>query len=134
MTLQDAVATLPSWIGIWVNILAFGGIVLPAVLLIWPASRRAAICTLVASIASFIAVGQMYDMGGYTKLLGLPHVLFYTPAAIVLWHHLQNGAMSVWPRRVAWAVFIIICISLVFDYIDVLRYWAGNRAPIPGTI
>ena len=134
MTLPEAIATQAPWIGLWLNVLMLGGFILPIILLFWRESRRAGIVTLVAGVVSAFAVDQMYNMGGYTKLLGLPHVLFYTPVVIVLWSALSAGNWSVWPKRIGWAVLIIICISLVFDYLDVLRYWLGNRTPIAGTI
>ena len=134
MTLPEAIATQPAWIGLWLNILMLGGFILPVILLFWAKTRWIAIGALVAGIASAFAVGAMYDMGGYTKLLGLPHVFFYTPVVYVFWQNIKHGDLSVWPRRIAWVVMIIICISLVFDYTDVLRYWAGNRMPLPGTV
>ena len=134
MTLPEAIATLPSWIGLWLNVLMLGGFILPVILLIWRESRWIAICALVAGVASAYSVGEMFEMGGYTKLLGLPHILFYTPLVIVLWQNLMHGNMSNWPHRITWVVLLIICISLAFDYIDVLRFWAGDRLPLPSTI
>ncbi len=133
MTLPEAIATQPAWIGHWLNILMLGGFILPVILLFWPSSRRVAICTLLAGVVSAYAVGEMFNIGGYTKLLGLPHVMLYTPVVIVLWQNLRHGDMPNWPRRITWAVLIVLCISLAFDYVDVLRYWMGNRAPLAGT-
>lgn len=134
MTLEEAMATLPSWVGIWVNIMMIGVFLAPLLLLIWKESRWLGAAALLAGVASFIGVTEMFNQGGYTKLLGFPHILFYTPLAYVYWKKLQSGALSVWPTRIAWVVLITVLISLAFDYTDALRYLLGNRAPIEGTI
>ena len=38
--------------------------------------------------------------------------------------------MTNWPRRIIWFIIAIICISLVFDFIDVARWILGERAPL----
>ncbi len=134
MTLNEAVALQPSWIGIWLNIMMLGAFVAPILLLFWGQSRRLGIAALIAGVASAIAVTQMYNMAGYTKLLGFPHVLFYTPLAYVFWINLRDGRLVDWPRRIAWVVLVTVLISLAFDYTDVLRYFFGNRDAIAGTI
>jgi len=45
MTLQDAIAAQPAWVGIWTMVLTVGAVVLPLLLLIWPASRVAGMVT-----------------------------------------------------------------------------------------
>ena len=134
MEMNDAIATLPSWIGIWLNIMMLGTFIAPLVLLIWKESRWIGVAALIAGIASAVGVTMMYDQAGYTKLLGFPHVLFYTPLAYVYWQRLQSGTMPVWPTRIAWVVLATVLISLAFDYTDALRYLFGNRTAIPGTI
>lgn len=134
MTLEDAMLTLPAWVGIWLNILMLGAFIAPLFLLIWRESRWIGAATLLAGIASAIGVSMMYDAGGYTKLLGMPHILFYTPLVYVLWRKIQQGVLPVWPQRIVWVVLITVLISLAFDYTDALRYLLGNRTPIAGTI
>lgn len=134
MTLEQAMAAQPSWVGIWLNILMLGAFAAPIVLLFWKESRRIAVAALLAGVASFIGVTMIYDASGYTKLLGLPHILFYTPLAYVYWTRLQSGTLPAWPTRIAWFVLITVLISLVFDYTDALRYLFGNRTALPGTI
>jgi hypothetical protein len=133
--MNEAIATLlPAWVGVWMNILLLGAFVAPLVLLIWKDSRMIAIAAIVAGIASAIGVTVMYGAAGYTKLLGLPHILFYTPLVYGFWQKLQSGTMAVWPTRIAWVVLITVLISLAFDYTDALRYLFGDRAALPGTV
>lgn len=130
MTLQEAIAQGPAWIGIWLNIMLVGIFVLPVVLLFWRASRIAGIATLIASVVGVIAVGWMYDQLGWVRLLGLPHVILYTPVAIYLWQRLRDPDLPVWPWRVMLLVFATILITLAFDYVDVIRYLLGDSAPL----
>ncbi len=134
MTLEQAMTTLPSWVGIWLNILMLGAFIAPIALLIWKESRWIGLAALIAGFASYAGLTIMYEQSGYTKLLGFPHILFYTPLAYVYWQKLQSGVLPVWPRRIAWVVLATVLISLAFDYTDALRYLFGNRTAIPGTI
>ncbi|OAN78102.1 hypothetical protein A8B82_10095 [Sulfitobacter sp. EhC04] len=129
MSFDEALAQQPTWVFLWVNWLFIGAFVLPAVLLIWRASRLTGAVTLSASVLAGLAINWMYGQMGYVKLLGLPHVLFWTPVAIFLVAQARRPDMPVWPRRIIWVVLVTILISLAFDYVDVLRYILGERTP-----
>ena len=60
---------------------------------------------------------------GYGRHLGLGHVLFWTPLAIYLWKRrpLWNVSGS-WSGKWIAVLFVTITVSLIFDYIDVVRY------------
>lgn len=130
MTLPEAIETQPVWIGVWLNVLVFGAFVAPLTLLIWKSSRKAGIVTFLASVAAVFAVNFMYDAMGYVKLLGLPHLVIWTPTVVFLMAQQARGDMSNWPRRIIWFIIAIICISLVFDFIDAARWVLGERAPL----
>ena len=107
----------------------FGSFALPILLLIWKPSRIAGVVAIIAGLLSFFAITWMYEQLGYVKLLGLPHVLFYTPVVIYFISRLRSGLL---PKYAAWimsASLIIILISLAFDYTDVARYFLGERTP-----
>lgn len=128
MTLQEAIAAQPMWVQIWVNILFLGAFVLPLALLIWPASRRAAIVTVLASALAAAGIFWMFGKFGYVRLLGLPHVLIWTPIMIFLWGQSKRPDMPGKARIVMMIIMAVITVSLVFDYIDVARYILGDRA------
>ena len=129
MTLQEAIAAQPTWVVIWTNWLLFGAFVLPLVLLIWRESRFTGIVTALASVLSATAIDWMFGAMGYVKLLGLPHVLIWTPLVFFLIVQARKTDMPVWPRRVIWVIVGTIVVSLVFDYVDVARYLLGARTP-----
>ncbi len=62
------------------------------------------------------------------RLLGLSHVLVWTPVLIYL-----GRQWTSFDRRTlfgAWVTVLIVTngISLAFDYVDVVRYFAGDGA------
>ncbi len=130
MTMEEAIAQQPTWLGVWLDWLFFGAFILPLALLIWRQSRLAAILTIGAGILGGVSVYFLYAQFGYVKLLGLSHVVMWTPLAVYLFRQAQRVDMPDWPRRVIWVVLITILISLAFDYVDVARYVLGNRTPL----
>lgn len=64
---------------------------------------------------------------GLVRLLGLAHVVFWTPLVIYVLRHLpalpRPTLLGIWVR-----VFLVtILASLLLDYIDVVRYPFGDR-------
>lgn len=134
MTMQDAIALQPAWIGYWLKVLLFGAFILPIVLIIWKQSRVAGILTIVASLAAGFATSRLFDAVGYVKLLGLPHILFWTPLVIYLVTQIRKPDMPKPPRLILIAVTGVILISLAFDYVDLARYLLGEKTPLEGTV
>ncbi|WP_299959359.1 hypothetical protein [uncultured Roseobacter sp.] len=130
MTFEEAIATQPAWIFWWLNALFFGAYVLPFSLLIWRSTRLAGFLTVVASFASGFAINAMYDSMGLVRLLGLPHVLLWTPLVIYLIVQVRKPEIPTLPRWIMMTVIGLILVSLAFDYVDLLRYVLGNRTPL----
>ncbi|KIC09607.1 transmembrane protein [Leisingera sp. ANG-M1] len=129
MTLEEAIATQPQWGQIWLNVLFVGGFILPLALLIWKPSRIAGAVTVAVSLAAAGGVYWIYGQLGYVRLLGLPHVLLWTPLVIWLWRQRKRPDMPAWPRRILLAVCAVLAVSLAFDYTDTARYLLGERQP-----
>jgi hypothetical protein len=72
-------------------------------------------------------VNWVYNKFGYVKLLGLPHIIFWTPLVYYLLKTLKRGDVPVWPTRIISVILAVFVVSLVFDYVDVIRYLFGNR-------
>ena len=134
MTMEEAIAQQPAWVGIWLNWLFFGAFILPLALLIWKKSRLAGLLTLALSIPGAAVIFWMYEQMGYVKLLGLPHIIIWTPLAFFFYWKIKDPEMPVWPKRIMVVILVTILISLAFDYVDVARYILGERDPFPGTI
>ncbi len=130
MTLDEAMADQAAWLSIWLPILMFGSLAIPALLLIWKSSRLAGLAGIVATLLSFVTISWMYEQLGFVKLLGLPHVLFYTPVVIYFIARLRSGELPKYARWLMIASLLILLISLAFDYIDVARYLLGETTPL----
>ncbi len=86
---------------------------------------------LLAWVINMPLMNYLYETYGFVRLLGLSHVLVWTPLVIYLGRHWRG-----FDRRTlfgAWAMTLIVTngISLAFDYIDVVRYFAGDAALSP---
>lgn len=131
MTFNEAVAAhAPAWVAIWMNILLLGAIALPLTLVFWKATRLTALFSLIASVISIAGIMMLYQQLGYVKLLGLAHIVAWTPLAIYLWIKMKSPDVTRAPRIIMSVVFATIMISLVFDYVDAVRYIAGDRTPL----
>ena len=128
MTLNQAIALQPLWVQYWLYVVILGIVVLPLTLLIWKQTRLTAFITVAASILAGVGVSKLYDQLGYVKLLGLPHVILWTPLVWYLWRQIKRNDMPKWPRRIMMLVLAVFVASLVFDYVDVARYLVGERA------
>lgn len=126
MTFDEAILTQPQWVQLWLNWLLIGGLALPLSLVIWKSTRWLGLGIAVATILAGVVVYWMYDVQGYTRLLGLPHLFLWLPAAILIWRKLQTDVPKI-PMIILWVVFATICISLAFDITDVARYILGER-------
>lgn len=69
----------------------------------------------------------LYDQVGYVRLLGIVHVVIWTPLAIYLWQRLKNAEIVVPFRQIIWVFLATMVVSLAFDYADVVRYLLGER-------
>ena len=124
------VAQQPQWIQMWLNILMFGAFILPLSLLIWRQTRVTAVITMIASILAGVSVMLLFLQIGYVRLLGLGHIVFWTPLAIYLWRQQTRKDLPGLPVWIIRAVLVVIAISLAFDYADVVRYVLGEREPV----
>jgi hypothetical protein len=130
MTLSEAITTQPLWVQYWLYALVFCIVILPLTLLIWKQTRLTTVVTIAASILAGIGVSRVYDHLGYVKLLGLPHIILWTPLVWYLWRQIKRGDMPKWPRRIMMVVLAVLVVSLVFDYVDVVRYVLGERTAL----
>ncbi|MEO9823522.1 MAG: hypothetical protein ABJF50_03770 [Paracoccaceae bacterium] len=131
MTFNEAVATYaPAWVGIWINFLLLGAIVLPLVLFFWKPTRLVALSAIVAGVVSVAGIMFLYSQLGYVKLLGLPHIIAWVPLAYLLWSKIKSAEVTTAPRVIMSVVLATIAVSLAFDVVDVARYAAGERTAL----
>lgn len=113
---------LPSVVKLWLMVLVTVNMVLP--LLFWP--RIEAKVVLATFMASFMLMMVLTGWRGFTRLLGMGHVLWvpllaYLSTRVGL--HPLDEPYGLWLG----SVLALNGISLVFDFIDVARYARGER-------
>lgn len=112
----------PAWLQIWVYWMM---LINTAAFLFLGTREGKAVA--IAWVGNIITMSLLYEMVGYVRLLGLSHVLWWTP--LVLWLFLRRsqfpaGRVSTW----LWILLLTNSASLVIDYIDVARYYMGDGA------
>ena len=124
MTLNEHMLTSPTWVIVWVGVmLAVMAAAIPFALKDWRA--RFAI---LAMLGNMILMNALFARFGYTRILGLAHVIFWTPLLAYLWKTRNAHPTRIWTGRWVKLAIAVIFISLLFDYSDVARYLLGDKA------
>jgi len=110
----------PLWVQIWLNIL--GPVNIAAVFFVF--KSRLAWIVLGAITLSFFGILYLYSELGYVRLLGLPHIVFWTPMLLYFWKVVPKLEPSLL-KKYLYLVMSVNFISLLFDYVDVARYFLG---------
>jgi hypothetical protein len=129
MSFAEAVATLPDAVRLWVLWLTIVMVAAPLILLVWSETRVAGAVVGLANLAVAASMNGLYAAAGFVRLLGLPHVLIWTPLLVWGLARLRGPAPPL-PRAALAAFLASIAVSLVFDYVDVARWLLGERAPM----
>lgn len=118
----DHMLRYPVWLQVWI---AWLGIVnLSSVLFLRRAQAR---WVLAAFLGAGTVMSILFALNGFNRLLGLGHVLFWTPLLIFLWRERQSLPHDAYRMWITTLIATNLT-SLVIDYTDVLRYLLGNRS------
>lgn len=121
---QADVATAPLWVRYW---LAFMGVVLMLAFPFAVVRQEARVAALVVAL-TFPAMVGLHSLIGYVRLLGIVHVVLWTPFLFYLWH--RRGGWRVKETIVGKWILVLfgtMIVSLAFDYSDVVRWLLGER-------
>jgi len=128
MTMQEHMLSQPIWLVIWIAIMV--GIHIVAVPLAFKDMRPRVM--VIAMLLNAVFMSALFSKFGYTRILGLSHIIFWTPVLIYLWKTKDVHPERIWIGRFIRVSMAIIFISLLFDYIDVIRYVMGDHAVVGG--
>jgi hypothetical protein len=118
------VSNQPQWVQIWLNVLV--GVL--ALSLPFSLVRVEARWTLLGFALGAASVLGLYAQFGYSRLLGLGHIVFWTPLlAYLLARRRHWRVRETWAGKWIVAAICALMISLAFDYVDVARWIAGDR-------
>ena len=112
------------------DIVGFSLFVLIVALLIGAATRKLGLYVLGTIVATVAIMVAMHAQMGMVCLLGIVHVVLWTPMVWILWRRLKSDP----PAKIYSAAIVLLMVisigALVFDYYDVLRWVFGERGPI----
>lgn len=128
ISFHDAMFSATGWILIWFYWLGMAMVVTPLALAFSKATRRDALIVLLTNIVVVVSMGWLYDQIGYVRLLGIVHVILWTPLLVYLVGRARNSEITLFFRLVIWLFVASLAVSLAFDYVDVARYLLGERA------
>ncbi len=115
----------PLGVKVWLLVLITANLFVPLFLL----PRIAAVVVIATFFAGFGLMVWITKVSGFTRLLGLGHVL-WIPLVIYAWSLLgtpdDSGVYGYWLRL----LITVNTVSLFLDAFDVARYLRGNRGPI----
>ena len=109
-----------SWVSIWVTILALANI---ASLVFWPAPLAKLI--FITFMLSAMTMMALYSYFGFEKILGIGHVFWIVLLPYIL---LQIGHVDGGFFVYLVTLSVLLSISLVFDAMDVWKYFYHLRA------
>ena len=128
MSFSEAMFSLATgWLRLWLYWLGYAIVLTPIILVFSKDTRRDALIVLLTNISVVVSMGWLYDQIGYVRLLGIVHVILWTPLFIYLFLRAKNGEMPLPFRLVIWVFVATLAVSLAFDYVDVARYLLGER-------
>ena len=128
MTMQEHMLSQPLWLVFWIMVMV--GIHVVAVPLAFKDMRPRVM--VIAMILNGIFMSALFSKFGYTRILGLSHVIFWTPVLAYLWKTRHAHPERIWIGRFLRVSMAVIFISLLVDYVDVIRYVLGDRAVVGG--
>lgn len=83
---------------------------------------------LAAWLVNLAFMTALFELNGYNRLLGLSHVLIWTPLLVYLYRRRSSLMGDLLFGKWARTLFLTNLLSLVVDYVDVVRFVSGDRS------
>lgn len=126
---RRGVATLawPWWL--WIGLLGVVNMLGPLFFIGSLEGRVVLTAILVGAVIQLLIISRL----GFVRLLGIGHIVAWVPMLLWLVPRLANLGPATPFGRWLFAVVALDLASLAIDFVDVGRYLAGDRQPVPGT-
>ena len=85
---------------------------------------------LVCMMAAFLIMWSIYVKKGFVRLLGLGHLIAWTPQVVWYAQVILQGNAAGWFLYWLMSVIVVNGLSLVIDFVDVVRYSLGEKQPM----
>jgi hypothetical protein len=116
--LLDAILAQPDHLRLWMGWLVFVNLVVPLIFL----PRTEAWVTMIAFLINAALMAHLFELYGYSKILGLAHLIVWPPLLLWLWsrwYGIDGAAVRVWLMVLA----LSNVASLVLDTRDVALHF-----------
>jgi len=129
-SLGNAIATQGAFLQGWVMVLV-GTHLLSLLLLVYKQDGKFNVrYESLAIVGSFFVAGAsmswLYEQVGYVRLLGLAHLVFWTPAFVWVLSRALKRQYSTPFKQYAYLYLAVAGTSLAIDTLDVVRYLLGD--------
>jgi hypothetical protein len=129
-TLNEAIFSEPLWLQAWVMLLVIANIAaIPFALTkvegAWKL-RKECLAIIVSFVVAAILMDWMYNTFGYVRLLGMAHLVAWTPAFVVVLMRRKELGMSTAFGKYVHFYLVVAGLSLGIDLLDVVRYLLGD--------
>lgn len=115
-------ANQPTWVVIWVNWF----VLINTASVFFVFARAETRWVLVAWVAAVAGVMGLYSIFGMERILGLGHIIPWTPLLWYLWRRRGDIFLTHASGIYLHILFFTNAISLAFDYVDLVRYFLGH--------
>ena len=120
---QADIARQPQWVQHWLDVMV---VVLGVLSALFSFVRVEARWVLAGFLLGAAAMFGLYSQMGYSRLLGLGHVIFWTPVLVYLLRRRAHWRVKeTWAGKWIVAAVMVLTVSLAFDYTDVIRWTLG---------
>jgi hypothetical protein len=131
----ELIAQEPLWLRIWITWLAIANFASVLFLVRFEGGRLRLgrpepLVVLLAMLGNVFFMSWLFEQVGYVRLLGLSHVIFWTPLLFFLWRQRTQVPSGTATGAYLWTVGATDAVSLVVDYVDVARFLLGDRGPL----
>ena len=121
---QADLETAPLWVQYWIQFMS-AVMILAIPFALVRVEARWAVLVMVLSAPAMVA---LHSAIGYQRLLGVVHVVIWTPFVVYLWRRrdrwrVQETLAGKWIL----VLFLTMIASLALDYVDVARWLMGER-------
>lgn len=129
-TLSEAISSEPLWLQTWVMLLVVANLAaVPFALTKQEGAwrfRKECLAIIASFLLAAVLMEMLFSSFGYVRLLGLAHLIAWTPAYVyVLMRRKELGISTAFGKYIHFYL-LIAGLSLVIDFVDVVRYVLGD--------
>ena len=121
LDLVNRISEGPPWIYWWTRVIDVSNWLLIPFAFFDARARWAFLAWLV----NIVIILTLYNLFGYTRILGLSHIIAWTPLLFYLFQQRKPFLEENWAGRYLYWFISVVIVSLAFDYFDVGRYLIG---------